>query len=347
MKKSILSTIAIILAISMVAVFMMAGCNQKATPETAAAAETTQATAAETTQATTAETAESSVQTAEILLKDGIGNEIKLDGPAEKIIVFVPSALEIIDALGAIHTVAGVDNWSVDMGEPLAAGLEGFGDFSGLNMEKIAETDPDIIIGLIGWSEEDIQKLAELGIAIYIVDTNTIDEVYTEIMNMGKITGKESEAEELAENLRNEVEAIVSKTASIAVGERPKVFYEVWNDPLMSAGADTFINELIEYAGGINIVAAAGLKGWPEFSVESLIQEDPDLIIAPMSMAFEGPDVILSDTRFAGMQAIANERVYIVPDNPVSRPSQNLIKGLKMFAQAIHPEIFGEFEVLY
>jgi len=291
--------------------------------------------------------ASSSVKTGqaiEIKLKDGMGNDISLENPAKKIIVFAPSALEILNTIGAMDYVIGVDNWSIDFGEPLAAGLEGFGDFQSLNMEKITASDPDIIIGLIGWAEADIQKLDELGVKIYIVDANTIDEVYTEIINMGQLTGMQKEAQELKVELEKKVNAVAEKVKDIRQDAKPKVFYEVWNDPLMSAGADTFINELIEKAGGINIVAADGLSGWPEYSVENLIQNNPDIIIAPMSLAPDA-DVIISDARFTSVNAVINKKVYIVPDNPVSRPSQNIIKGLEMFAQAIHPEIFGEFTV--
>ncbi len=240
--------------------------------------------------------------------------------------------------------VIGVDNWSVDSGEPLAKGLEGFGDFQSLNMEKIAAADPDIIIGLVGWAEADIQKLNELGIKVYIVDANTIDEVYTEIINMGILTGKQKEAENLKKELEEKVLKVTEKVKDLSDDQKPKVFYEVWNDPLMSAGSETFINELIEKAGGVNIVAADGLSGWPEYSVENLIQNNPDVIIAPESLA-PTADVILNDARFTSINAVINKNVYIVPDNPVSRPSQNIIKGLEMFSQAIHPEIFGEFKV--
>ncbi len=278
----------------------------------------------------------------EIAVTDGLGNEVRLAAPAEKIIVFVPSALEILHALGAMDKVIGVDNWSIDMGDPLAEGMEGFGDFQGLNMEKVAAADPDLIIGLIGWAEEDINKLEELGIKLYTVDANTVDEVYTEILNMGKIAGMEQESKILMEGLKAEIDDIKSKTEAISGQNRPKVFYEVWNDPLMSAGNNTFINELIEYAGGKNIVAEDGLEGWPEYSLESLIQNNPDVIIAPLSLAAD-PGVILSDARFSEINAVKNERVYIVPDNPISRPSQNVAVGLLMFARAIHPDIFGDF----
>jgi iron complex transport system substrate-binding protein len=283
-------------------------------------------------------------QSTEIKLKDGLGKEVVLDKPAEKIIVFAPSALEIIDGLGAMDTVIGVDNWSVDNKEPLAEGLEGYGDFQTLNMEKITAAAPDIIIGLVGWAETDIQKLADLGIKIYIVEANTIDEIYMEIKNMGRILGKDVEAMELVDELRSKVEIVTLKVEGLTEDKKPKVFYEVWNEPLMSAGKNTSINDLVEKAGGINIVAADGLEGWPEYSLENLIQNNPDIIIAPTSLA---PDIstIIDDSRFSSINAVINKKVFVVPDNPTTRPSQNIIKGLTMFSQAIHPEIFGEFVV--
>jgi iron complex transport system substrate-binding protein len=79
--------------------------------------------------------------------------------------------------------------------------------------------------------------------------------------------------------------------------------------------------------------------------VETLIEKNPDIIIAPMSLAAD-PSVITGDERFASIDAVINGRVYVVPDNQVSRPSQNIIKGLQMLAKAVHPEIFGEFEII-
>ena len=103
---------------------------------------------------------------------------------------------------------------------------------------------------------------------------------------------------------------------------------------------------MIEKAGGINIVAEDNLTGWPEYSVERLIEKNPDIMIAPVSLASD-PSVITGDERFASIDAVINGRVYVIPDNSISRPNQNLIKkALPMLAKAIHPEIFGEFEII-
>ena len=286
------------------------------------------------------------IQNISIEVIDGEDNSIVLDQAAEKIIVLAPSVLEIADGLGAFNSIIEVDSFSVMMGEPLAAGFEGVGDYQSLNVERITELDPDILVAITGGPEDDYNKVVELGIPIYrIVDVRGMEGVYEEISNISKILGKEKEGLEMIDGLKSAVEDIKSKVADIADDGRPDVFYEIWNEPLMSAGGDTFINDLIEIAGGKNILSADGLTGWIEYSLETLIEKDPDVIIAPVSLAAD-PSVILEDQRFATINAVIDGDVFIIPDNPISRPSQNIIKGLQMLAKAIHPEIFGEFEII-
>ena len=290
---------------------------------------------------------ESEAEKTPVKVVDGDENIIELAGPAESIVVLAPSALEIIDALGAMELVVEVDSWSVSEHDPLAAGFEGAGDAFGPNVEKITELDPDILIAPTGGPEDDFQKINDLGIEIYrVINVQGIEGVYDEILNISKIIGFGEKGKELVNELKEEVDAIYSQVEDLNDDDKPKVFYEVWNDPLTSIGGDTYISDLIEKAGGINIVAEDNLTGWPEYSVERLIEKNPDIIIAPVSLASD-PSVITGDERFASIDAVMNGRVYIIPDNSISRPNQNLIKkALPMLAKAIHPEIFGEFEII-
>jgi iron complex transport system substrate-binding protein len=107
----------------------------------------------------------------------------------------------------------------------------------------------------------------------------------------------------------------------------------------MSAGQDTFISDLIVTAGGVNILALDGLTGWPEYSVEKVIEHNPDVIIAPESLT-PTPDAILQDARFSSVKAVQEKRVYVVPDNLVVRPGPRVTQGLLLVAKAIHPELF-------
>ncbi|MBA7637146.1 Vitamin B12-binding protein [subsurface metagenome] len=320
MSKKIMLAVVVILILSLIAApGILSGCKGQATEESLGSL---------------------------VELVDGEENIVELAAPADKIIVLAISALEIIDALEAMDKVVGVDNWSIDNKEPLAEGFEGAGDSYGLNIEKIAELNPDILITTTGGPDDDYQKVRELGIEIYrVIDVKGIEGVYDEIANISKIIGIEDKGEELIGELKKEVDKIYSQVKDLSDEDKPGVFYVVWDDPLMSAGADTFINDLIEKSGGVNIVAEDNLTGWPEYSLEKLIEKNPDIIIAPMSLASD-PSVIMDDERFSSIDAVTSGKVYIVPDNPISRPNQNLIKALQMLSKAIHPEIFGEFEVI-
>ena len=277
---------------------------------------------------------------------DGDENTIELAGPASSIVVLAPSALGIIDALGAMELVAEVDSWSVSEHDPLAEGFEGAGDAFGPNVERIAELNPDILIAPTGGPEDDFGKISELGIEIYrVINVQGIEGVYDEIANISKIIGFGDKGEELVNELRKQVDEIYNQVKDLSDEQQPRVFLEINSEPLMSIGYDTYTNDLIEKAGGINIVAEDNLTGWPEYSVERLIEKNPDIIIAPASLAAD-PSIITGDQRFASIDAVKNGRVYIIPDDSIYQPNQNLIKGLQMLAKAIHPEIFGEFEII-
>ncbi len=279
---------------------------------------------------------------------DGLGDIVTMESPVEKVIVFAPSALEVIDAIGGMSKVIGVDNWSVENEEPLVEGFEGFGDFQGLNIEKIIEASPDLIISLAGGPVEDYERVNEFGVAVYIVDVPSLERCYEEIVNIGIMLGLEDDAAKIKDDFETQVNEIYSKVKDLDESEKPKVFYEIFDDPLWSTGSSTFIDDLITKAGGINIVSSDGLEGYVEYSVEKLIENDPDIMIAGDGGMYSAKteDVILDDVRFSSVSAVINERVYIVPENSVVRPNHNTIKGLMMFAKAIHPEIFGEFEIV-
>lgn len=350
MSKKIVIVIGMIMVIAMIASLgVFSGCKEQSA-EVEETTEVAEETAEEDSGKVEEETEEAAQEATEepIVVIDGTGSEITMEKPAEKVIVFAPSALETINALGGMDKVVGVDNWSVDNNEPLAEGFEGFGDYQGFNMEKIVEVDPDLLIVLAGNPPEDIERVKEYGISIYTVEVSSIESIYGEIINIGTLLGLEDKAAEVSKDLEAQMEDVYSKVKDLKEDEKPKVFYIVYSDPLWSTGTGTFIDDLITYAGGINIVAADGLAGYAEYSIEKLIENNPDIMIAGDGGMYDAatPDFILEDERFASVDAIINQEVYIVTANYVERPNQNSINGLTMMAQAIHPDIFGEFEMI-
>ena len=357
LKTKFTSGAIIILIIALtLSIFTFAGCKESTSDSASVASVNSSTTitkaaedSSEIKQTAPSEDTDKTQNQGQIEVTDGMGNKVTLKKPAQKIIVFSPSVLEIFAGLNAMDKVAEVDSWSVQNNEPLAKGFKGAGDVNGINFEVVTKINPDLVI-VVGSSyasnsSNDFAKLAQLGFTVYMSNSTSLEGTYSEIENIGKLIGKEKEAMILSSSLKTQVEDIYSKVRDMPENSKPSVFYMVWNEPLMSAGKNTFVDELIMKSGGINIVAKDGLSDWPEYSLEKLISNNPDVIIAPISLA-ANPDVILSDKKFATINAVINKKVYSIPDNPISRPNQNVIKGLIMMSEAINPEIFGEFKVI-
>ncbi|MHB1347107.1 MAG: ABC transporter substrate-binding protein [Candidatus Humimicrobiaceae bacterium] len=343
-KKKFFNAFVLVAIVAMIlSSFIFSGCSSNLPENEPVAAETTAAQTQTTMKSTTTLQEQLPIE-----VTDGMGNTVKLDKPAQKVIVYSPAVLEIFSGLDAMEKIAEVDSWSVQNNEPLAEGFEGAGDTNGINFEVVTKINPDLVI-VVGSSyasnsSNDFGKLADLGFKVYMSNSISLDGTYVEIENIGKLIGKEEEGKALSSELKVQVEEIYSKVKDIPEDSMPTVFYMVWNDPLMSAGKNTFVDELITKAGGINIVARDGISDWSEYSLEKLVSNNPDIIIAPMSLA-ANPDVILKDNKYATINAVVNNKVYSLPDNPISRPNQNVIKGLSLIAMAVHPEIFGEFKI--
>lgn len=283
-----------------------------------------------------------------LTLTDGAGDEVALEGTAEKLIVFAPSVLEVLDALDAMDMVAGVDSWSIDSGEPLAQGFEAYGDYSGPNIERIAEASPDAVIRLSGSAEEDYDQLRDLGISVYTFEAQSFERAYQEIINIGQMIGKQDQAQALKDEFEAGVQDIYQQVKDLDQDQKPLAFYQIFDDPLWSAGSNTYIDDMIKKAGGINIVAKDGIDGYAEYSVEKLLENNPQVMISGDAGMYDidSTEIITGDARFASVDAVVHDRVYIVPENFVVRPNHLSVKGLMMMAQALHPDIFGEFEVI-
>ncbi len=178
---------------------------------------------------------------------------------------------------------------------------------------------------------------------VLALNPSSIDEVLAAITLIGEITGKEMEASGLVAEMRNRIKAVTDKTDSLPQGQKPRVFYLVWHDPLMTAGSGTIHDEIIRKAGGINI--ARDLKEWADISLEAVIRANPQVMIASVSHG-TGEDLtfhfIQTESRLEDSDARRNDRVYGVDGNLISRPGPRIVDGLEKFAEFIHPELFKE-----
>jgi iron complex transport system substrate-binding protein len=265
---------------------------------------------------------------------DDLGRLVAINGTPQRIISLAPSNTEILFALGLGDRVVGVTDWC-DY-PPEALNKTKVGGYANPDIEKIVVLNPDLILAGYGNPIEVVYTLAGLGLTVFGIKTTDLADLLNDIRRVGEITDKEVEALALTSEMESRIQAVTNQTAELE--QRPRVFYIVWHDPLWTAGSGTFINELIEKAGGVNIFG--NVTGYPMVSIEDVLARDPEIIIT----SEWSYDWAINATELASTNASQSGRIYTCDDNLVQRPGPRLVEGLGWFAHFIHPEIFEEPE---
>lgn len=270
-----------------------------------------------------------------LTVTDSAGRQVTIPAKPQRILSLAPSNTEILFAIGLGDEVVGTDTFS---NYPEAAkNKEKVGGVMDPNPEKMLALKPDVAFA-IGGSEKQYAKLLDNGIPVIVLQPKNLDEVYGTIRLVGQVTDAAAPAEAVVKNMQDRIAAVTAKTKNLTPDQQPKVFYEVWNDPLMTAGPGSFINDLIGLAGGQNIAADTG-KDYPQVSPELLVQKNPDIILSPYADFLKSVQAGKYPA-WAGVPAVKQNKLYQVDDDMMSRPGPRLADALEQLASFIHPELF-------
>lgn len=273
-----------------------------------------------------------------VTMKDREGNEFKLPESIDRIISTAPSNTEILVELGLSDNLVLVDDYSVGI-EGLKEDVETM-DFFNLNAEEIIAKDPDLIVvsgfSVIG-DEDPYKTFSDAGITVvYIPVSNTINDIYEDIIFMGNLTNKSDKANEIVDNMKSEVEAI--KEVGNKIENKKSVYFEIGSGgQLYTFGNGNFLNEMIEIVGAKNVFEDQ--EGWLAVSEEAVISSNPDVILTniPSYDGFNSVDDIKYRAGFENVNAVLNGDVYGIDNNSSSRGTHNIVKALKEIAKAIYP----------
>jgi len=265
---------------------------------------------------------------------DDLGRLVAINGTPQRIVSLAPSNTEILFALGLGEKVVGVTDWCDYPSEALEK--EKVGSYDTPDVEKIVALNPDLVLVAYGTTMDVINNLVGLGLTVFGIKTTDLDDLLDDIRTVGNITGEKVEALALTSEMESRIEAVTDETSELE--ERPSVFYIVWHDPLWTAGSETFIHELIEKGGGVNM--CQNITGYTTISIEEVVARNPEVIIAS-EWSFEWA---MNETSLNSTDARQNGRIYQGDDDLVQRPGPRLVEGLEWFAYFIHPEIFEEPE---
>lgn len=264
---------------------------------------------------------------------DDLGRALTIKAKPQRIVSLSPHITEILFELGLDDEIIGVTDFS---NYPLeeTASIEKVGSYVLPNLEKIISLNPDLVIATADGNPKDkVEKLASLGISVYVISPKTIEDIAGNLKKLGLVTGKKEKGEKSSKEFLKEYQKIKD---SIGSNKKLKVFFQLGTTALYTVNKDTFIDKLINDAGGINIAANEPIR-YPAFSIEAVLKEDPDVIIISL-MHFDDNSANDFWQRYPTLKAVKNNDICRVNPDITNRPSQRILLGLKSIRQCITGE---------
>jgi len=285
--------------------------------------------------ATTSGTSSPTAAAFPVTITDDDEQRVTLPVEPRRIVTFAPSMTETLFALGIGDRIVGVSGRYDDY-PPAAKRIQevgGAGDFGvDSNIEEVVSLQPDLFLTISG-GDQWKQQLRDLGIPVVTLDATDFPDLLHDIDTIGRITGTTAAAEKLTSHMQARAEQVA--TTVDRAGGPVSCFFEVYYPPLTTVGPNTFIYDLLQRAG-CDPVTASAKTDYPEWSVEKLVAEDPQVYLATAESA-KSARAVASRPGFDALSAVADGRVVLVNSDLVTRPGPRVIDGLEELAAALHP----------
>ena len=212
-----------------------------------------------------------------------------------------------------------------------ALGIERIGDAFRLDFERIVNLRPDIVLAWdSGNRKGDVERLRKLGLTVYLSEPDTLDAIAVSLEKIGILAGTESTATEAARRYRAQLDQL---KRPVKEGDEPvRVFYQIWDAPLMTINADHLISEVIHRCGGRNIFASLGPLT-PQISREAVVVADPEIILS----ASTNQDDRWSEPWRAleSLSAVQAGALVTLQSDVISRASTRIVDGVRQLCGAL------------
>lgn len=266
---------------------------------------------------------------AQIRVTDDREREIQLDEPAQRVVSLAPHITESLFAVGAGDDLVGAVNYS-DYPEA-AKDVPQVGSYNGISYETLVEMQPDLVLAWAsGNGSEIIQRVESLGFPVYVTEPRNLEDIAQSLRNYGRLTGHAQEAEEIAADFDATL-AELRRTYGDA--EKVSIFYQMWDDPLMTLNDEHMISDVIRLCGGRNIFAEDSPMVL-NISVESVLRRDPQTIIAS-GMGESRPQWLDDWKEWPKLQAVQNNHLYFVEPSLLQRHSTRILRGARKMCEAL------------
>lgn len=261
---------------------------------------------------------------AEITLRDDIGVELRLPHPAERIIALAPHATELLFAAGAGAKLIATVEFS-DYPEE-AGRLQRVGGYETLDIERIVALRPDLVVA---WGSGNppavIDKLRALGVPLFVSEPRSIDDIATSLQTLGRLAGVEPSANRAAAAFRQRAAGIRARYA----GRAPvRVFYQVWDQPLMTVNDAHLISKVLNLCGGTNVFGSLSALA-PTVDVEAVLAADPEVVIGSEEAGARN-DALDAWQRWPRLTATKRSNIFQMPPDILVRHAPRILDAAQI-----------------
>lgn len=260
---------------------------------------------------------------------DDFGQMISLDQPAQRIISLAPHTTEMLFSAGAGDKLVGAVAYS---DYPAAAkAIPRIGSYQQLDFEQIVALKPDLIVG---WASGNpagaLERLQKFGFEVYLSEPGELEAIASNIERLSQLAGTAAAA---AGEIRAFREGINKLREQYREAAPVSLFYEIWNDPLMTLNGEHIFSDVVEVCGGRNVFADLPNLA-PRVSVEAVLEEDPQVIIASGS-GEDRPQWLDEWNKWPHLQAVKNNHIFVIPPDIIQRHSVRILQGAEMLCEQL------------
>jgi len=249
-----------------------------------------------------------------------------------RIVSLEPSVTAILSALGRADWLVGVSKWCDQVAE--VGDLPRVSTTWCAKAEEITALDPDLVIASVPYRTESVCELLQADLDVLCLYPQRLDDVFRHILTLGRLTDASRQAEQVVATMQGSFAALRARRRDLP---RPRVYVEIWNDPLMCASP--WVAELVDIAGGQPV--PGGRSG--RVSEQEILSADPQIIVVAWA-GIPQPELhkVMQRPGWQQVEAIRTGRVLAVDEMAINAPGPNLVRGAELLLSCIHPELAVE-----
>ena len=264
----------------------------------------------------------------QITVEDDEGTTISLPRPAKRIVSLAPHATEMLFAIGVGERVVGTSSFS-DYPEA-AKTVPRIGSHEGVDIERIRTLAADLIVAWrSGNAHKQIEKLRALGIAVFVTDPNDMLDVAGAMERLGILTASDAQAKAAASAFR---ERIVKLRTKYATRAPVRMFYQVWDRPLMTVNGGQVISDAMRICGAVNVFADLPARV-PTVDVEAVLAANPEIIAT--SGRRDDPSLLAQRKKWPYFAAVQKDNLVVLPPDLLNRMGPRIVQGAEALCRAV------------